>query len=71
MREGLPQEIQDWLQDINAHKEAAERVAMFYNTFLGLTNNENAALMLTQSWMMVLYGFPKNMPFGQQPSDES
>lgn len=70
MREELPTEIQEWLQDIDAHRVAAERIGKFYETILTVTRNRDAALGLTNTWMMVLYGFPKNFPIGGKEDGE-
>lgn len=59
---GLPIEVEEWPKETSAHKEAAERIGTFYETILDLCKSENAALMLTQGWMMIAYGVPKNMP---------
>lgn len=62
MNEELPIEIQDWLQDMEAHRTAAERIAAFYLRLQSTILNVEAAISLTGTWMMICYGMPKNMP---------
>lgn len=62
MTEGLPQEVEEWLRSVDAHKEAAERIGAFYNGLITSRVPSEGAIQLTQAWLMVCYGWPKGMP---------
>lgn len=66
--ERLPQEVEEWLQSIDAHTTAAERIGAFYMKMRSIIANADHARDMTQTWMMVVYGFPKNLP--QPPRQE-